>query len=402
MQKFIENTLIVPLLLILVMVSVFLLSGCGDSSAGVSGGTQVQMAERVNTEASAAQSQVPADGSAKTPPAATDAQPLVAEAKPAAAAAERSQYIVNVKVETVAPAPLRDVLVLPGETEALNDVSLASERAGVVEWVGVTEGQMVRAGQQIIRINLSALEAARDRARANLTLAEDQLRRRRDLYERKVLSREELEQAETERTVAQANLREAEVNYNHGITTSTTNGVVNKVYVDPGEYIAEGATVADIVNVDTLRVNFNVPEADVRFLSEGSKAVVRLDTYPGREWEGTVDFVAWKADTATRTFRVRLVVNNRDGAIRPGMIARGAFVRRSVADALTAPLFSVLDKGGERVVFVERNGVAEARTVELGVIDGDRVEVRKGLAAGDRLIVVGHTEVEDGTKVNVR
>lgn len=402
MQKFIENTLIVPFLLILVMVSVFLLSGCGDSSAGVSGGTQVQMAERVNTEASAAQSQVPADGSAKTPPAATDAQPLMAEAKPAAAAAERSQYIVNVKVETVAPAPLRDVLVLPGETEALNDVSLASERAGVVEWVGVTEGQMVRAGQQIIRINLSALEAARDRARANLTLAEDQLRRRRDLYERKVLSREELEQAETERTVAQANLREAEVNYNHGITTSTTNGVVNKVYVDPGEYIAEGATVADIVNVDTLRVNFNVPEADVRFLSEGSKAVVRLDTYPGREWEGTVDFVAWKADTATRTFRVRLVVNNRDGAIRPGMIARGAFVRRSVADALTAPLFSVLDKGGERVVFVERNGVAEARTVELGVIDGDRVEVRKGLAAGDRLIVVGHTEVEDGTKVNVR
>lgn len=402
MQKFIENTLIVPLLLILVMVSVFLLSGCGDSSAGVSGGTQVQMAERVNTEASAAQSQVPADGSAKTPPAATDAQPLVAEAKPAAAAAERSQYIVNVKVETVAPAPLRDVLVLPGETEALNDVSLASERAGVVEWVGVTEGQMVRAGQQIIRINLSALEAARDRARANLTLAEDQLRRRRDLYERKVLSREELEQAETERTVAQANLREAEVNYSHGITTSTTNGVVNKVYVDPGEYIAEGATVADIVNVDTLRVNFNVPEADVRFLSEGSKAVVRLDTYPGREWEGTVDFVAWKADTATRTFRVRLVVTNRDGAIRPGMIARGAFVRRSVADALTAPLFSVLDKGGERVVFVERNGVAEARTVELGVIDGDRVEVRKGLAAGDRLIVVGHTEVEDGTKVNVR
>lgn len=402
MQKFIENTLIVPLLLILVMVSVFLLSGCGDSSAGVSGGTQVQMAERVNTEASAAQSQVPADGSAKTPPAATDAQPLVAEAKPAAATAERSQYIVNVKVETVAPAPLRDVLVLPGETEALNDVSLASERAGVVEWVGVTEGQMVRAGQQIIRINLSALEAARDRARANLTLAEDQLRRRRDLYERKVLSREELEQAETERTVAQANLREAEVNYSHGITTSTTNGVVNKVYVDPGEYIAEGATVADIVNVDTLRVNFNVPEADVRFLSEGSKAVVRLDTYPGREWEGTVDFVAWKADTATRTFRVRLVVTNRDGAIRPGMIARGAFVRRSVADALTAPLFSVLDKGGERVVFVERNGVAEARTVELGVIDGDRVEVRKGLAAGDRLIVVGHTEVEDGTKVNVR
>jgi len=314
----------------------------------------------------------------------------------------RPEYVVNVKVETITPASMRDILVLPGETEALDDVSLAAERAGVVEWVGVTEGQMVKEGQQIVRINLSALQAALDRAKANLKLADEQLRRRRDLYARKVLSREELEQSENEQTVALANLREAEVNYNYGITSSTVSGVVNKVYVDPGEYVAEGATVADIVNVGTLRINFNVPEADVRFLSEGQQAEVRVDTYPDRKWTGTVDFVAWKADVATRTFQVRLVVDNRDGRIRPGMIARAAFVRRSLSDAVTVPLFCVQDKGGERIVFVEKNGVAQARTVELGVIEGDRVQVLKGLAAGDRLIVAGHTEVEDGTKVNVR
>ncbi|UZP66028.1 efflux RND transporter periplasmic adaptor subunit [Desulfovibrio mangrovi] len=314
----------------------------------------------------------------------------------------KPEYVVNVKVETVVPVRMQDMLILPGETEALDDIKLAAERAGVVEWVGVTEGQMVKEGQQVVRINLSALQAALDRARANLKLAEEQLRRRRDLYARKVLSREELEQAENEQTVAQANLREAEVNLNYGITSSPVSGVVNKVYVDPGEYVGEGATVADIVNVSTLRVNFNVPEADVRFLAEGQKAEVRVDTYPGKAWIGTIDFVAWKADTATRTFQVRLVVDNREGKIRPGMIARASFVRRALADAVTAPLFCVQDKGGERIVFVEKDGVAQARTVELGVIEDDRVQVLKGLVPGDRLIIVGHTEVEDGTKVNVR
>jgi membrane fusion protein, multidrug efflux system len=89
-------------------------------------------------------------------------------------------------------------------------------------------------------------------------------------------------------------------------------------------------------------------------------------------------------------------------SIRPGMIARGAFLRRLVENAVTAPLFTVQDKGGERVVFVEQDGTAQARTVRLGIIEGDRVQVLEGLAAGDRLIVAGHAEVEDGTRVDVR
>lgn len=356
--------------LALALLTAGMLTGCNDSGA-TPAGTENRTAEQAG-----------GDGQAQAP--------------------QRPVYVVNVKVETVTPVPMRDILVLPGETEAASDVRLAAARGGVAEWVGVTEGQKVHEGQHIVRIDLSALQAALDRARANLKLTQDQLRRRRDLFERKVLSREELEQAEREQAVNEANVREAEVNYNHGIATTPVSGVVNKVYVDPGEYVGEGAAVADIVDVSTMRVNFNVPEADVRFLSVGQKAQIRVDTYPDRTWTGTIDFVAWKADEATRTFHVRVVVDNKDGKIRPGMIARASFVRRNLPDALTAPLFSVQDKGGERILFVEKDGVAHARTVELGVIEGDRVQVTKGLQAGDRLIVVGHTEVEDGTKVNVR
>ena len=317
-------------------------------------------------------------------------------------AADKSAYVVNVAVEEVKAVTMRDVLVLPGQTEALHDVRLAAQRGGVVEWTGVTEGDTVRVGEPIARIDLAALAAARDRARANLGLAEDQLRRRRDLHARGVLAREELDQAQNDLTSAQTLLREADVAFSHGTVTSTLDGVVNTLHVDEGEFVGEGDPVADIVNVATMRVNFDVPEGDVRFLAQGQQVMVQLDTYPERRWTGEIDFVAWKADPATRTFQVRVVVDNKDGAMRPGMIARGAFLRRLMENAVTAPLFTVQDKGGERVVFVEKDGLAAARTVTLGVIEGDRVQVLEGLEPGDRVIVAGHREVEDGTKVNVR
>ncbi|MGE4440554.1 MAG: efflux RND transporter periplasmic adaptor subunit [Desulfomicrobium sp.] len=326
---------------------------------------------------------------------------------PASPAAEApvtgtSAHVVNVKVEEVASVAMRDVLRLPGQTQALHDVRLAAQRSGVVEWAGVTEGDVVRAGQPIARIDLAALGAALDRARANLSLAEDQARRRRDLHARGVLAKEELDQARNELTSARTRLREAEVDYDHGTVISTLDGVVNALHVDPGEFVGEGDPVADIVDAATMRVNFDVPEGDVRFLAQGQVVTVHVDAYPERRWTGKVDFVAWKADPATRTFQVRVVVDNADGHIRPGMIARGAFLRRLIEGAVTAPLFTVQDKGGERIVFVEQDGAASARTVTLGVIEGDRVQVLEGLEPGDRLIVAGHTEVEDGTRVNVR
>ena len=67
-----------------------------------------------------------------------------------------------------------------------------------------------------------------------------------------------------------------------------------------------------------------------------------------------------------------------------------------------APLFALVDKGGERLVFIEKDGVAQSRTVSIGVIEGDRVQITSGLEAGDHLIVKGHTEVEDGIKVSVK
>ena len=308
---------------------------------------------------------------------------------------------IRVEVQELQPAPLEDVMVLPGQTEADQDVLLAAERDGRVDWIGPKEGDRVKKGELIAKIDVAAAKAMLDRAEAAFRLADDAATRRQSLGRRKVIPQEELDRALTERMVAEGNLREARVHYEQGFVHSPISGVVNHLYLDEGEWADRGKPVAELVDESTLRINVSVPELDVRFLAKGNPVRVIIDAFQGRHWTGGIHFVAYKADPATKTFLVRVLVDNTDGTIRPGMIARVFFLRRVIPEAIAVPLTAILDKGGERIVFVVEDGVAKSRTIEIGVLAQDRVQVTKGLKAGDKLIVAGQTMVEDGIKVSL-
>lgn len=309
---------------------------------------------------------------------------------------------VKVSVLEVQPSSMRDVLVLPGETQPWEDVRVSSDMDGLVEWIGAREGQSVRKGELLARIDVAARKATLDRARASFQLADELFKRRESLFERKIISREELDRAFTERALAETNLRQAQVEYERGFLKAPVSGFVNHLYVDAGEYVARGAPVLDLVNVERIKIQLNVPEMDVRFLKPGHEAMVTIDALPEKRLWGKVDFVAYKADPATKTFQVQVVVENPTREIRPGMIARIGLLRREVQEALAVPLFAIVNKGGERVLFVEKDGRVSARTVSIGIIEGDRVQITNGLSAGERVIVSGQAEVEEGMQVQVQ
>jgi membrane fusion protein (multidrug efflux system) len=315
---------------------------------------------------------------------------------------EEQKRTVQVSVTEVQPVPIRDILTLPAQTEAWQDVRVASDVAGRVEWVGPREGEKVKKGQVLAKIDVSALKAALDRAEAAFKLAEELFERRKQLFERKIIHQEDLDRSYTERTLAEGNLRQARIEYERGFILAPINGFVNYVYVDEGEFVDRGKAVIDLVDLDKIKTQVDVPEMDVRYIKVGQTAGVRIDALPELDLTGTVDFVAYKADPATRTFQVRVIISNTDHRVRPGMIARVAFLRRVIPDALVAPLFALVEKSGERMVFVEKDGAVQARTVSLGVIEGDRIQISKGLNPGDHLIVAGQTMVEEGTRVEIR
>jgi membrane fusion protein (multidrug efflux system) len=310
--------------------------------------------------------------------------------------------LISVSIIEVKPVPMRDVILLPGTTEAWQDVQVAADTAGRIEWIGPHEGEQVKKGELLVKIDVSAFKAALDHAEAQFKLADDLYQRRQRLFERKIIAKEELDQSETQRTLAATDYQQIKVRYDQGFPQSPIRGIINHLYVDAGEFIDTGKPIADIVNIDHIKINVQVPELDIRFVLQGQKTPVRIDAFPERELTGIVDFVAFKADPATKTFLVRTLIDNPFGDIRPGMIARVVFVRQIIPGALAVPLFAMVDKGGERLVFVEKDGVAHSRTVSIGIIEGDRVQITGGLNPGDHLIVKGQTEVEDGMKVSVK
>lgn len=309
---------------------------------------------------------------------------------------------VKVLTKMVEPVTLNDYLSLPGETEPDADVCISSESAGIVTWVGAEEGDRVERGSVIVRLDVSSSGARFDKAKAAKKLASEQLRRRQELLKKGVLAQEEFDRMESELAQSEASLKEMQVSVGYGIAVSPISGIVNKRYVDRGERLNVGDKVADIVDPSIIRTTVNVPEMDIPYIKKGQEVAVTVDAIPGRSWKGVVEFVSFKADRSSKTFKVRVLTDNPDGVIRAGMLARVSLLRRSLEGAITAPLFSLINQGGERLVYVEEDGVARARTVTIGVIEKDRVQILEGLKAGDNLIVAGHNMVEDGTRVAVQ
>lgn len=306
---------------------------------------------------------------------------------------------IPVEIEVVEPRPLKDVMVLPGTAESYQDVLLASELDGAVQWIGAREGQRVKQGQLLAKIDVDARRAALQRAQAAFGLAKSQAQRRQKLAKRKVVPQEDLDKSLTQMALAKSDLDQARISHEQGFVKSPIDGVINRLYVDPGEFIKRGAPLAEVVNVARIRIKCNVPEMDVRYLKSGQDALAWIDAFPEEKWLGQISFVAFKADGATKTFEVWVDVDNSAGHIRPGMIGRAAFLRRQIPAAITAPLTALVDKGGERIVFLEKDGQVQARTVEIGVISVDRVQLTKGLKPGDRLIVKGQKLLEEGMTV---
>ncbi len=308
---------------------------------------------------------------------------------------------IRVETWTAVPMLLKDILTLPGTTEALHDVTVAAERSGRVEWIGTTEGELVQQDDLLIRIDLENALADLNKARSAYNLAKIQAERRDELFAQKVLSEEEMDKANTELEAARSSLSQAQKAYNQGKVTSPVTGMINEIFVDPGEWVNTGQAVAEIINSSAIKININVPEMDVRYLHKNQNVQVTVDAYPEENWQGVVDFVAFKADENTKTFKVQVLVENNDLRIRPGMLARVTLERQNIQDAITVPLYAIINKGGERSLFVAKNGQAHSKSIQIGIITGDRVQVVSGLKRGEKVIVSGHTEVAEGVAIDI-
>jgi membrane fusion protein, multidrug efflux system len=312
------------------------------------------------------------------------------------------EKVVQVHISEIVQEDLQETFILPGTLEAWEDLTLAAEIPGPVRWIGPKEGDRIKAGAPILRIDPETLDANRSRDQAAYELRQRQLQRLEQLHRENFVSAQEYEVARQAYQVAEADLRRSRLALEKSTLRSPVDGVLDRLLVDRGEYVSDGAPVAVVVQVDRLKVLVDIPEKDVAFLRSGQRVRVTaaaIDADPRASIDGEITHLSFKADPLTRTYRAKIAVENQDELLRPGMIVRVGFNRRHLPQVVAVPLFAVVDRGGARFVFVEKDGQAVLRPVQTGAVLGERIVIQAGLADGERLIVKGQHLLSDGSKI---
>lgn len=343
--------------------------------------------------------------------------PEAQEAAPEAAQA--STRSVPVEIQVLAPGDFDDVLDVTGAAEAFEDALLSAQSSGTVLSL-LPLGATVSAGQVVAQLDdalpqaaIQQAEALVAQARAQADLAEDTFRRQQGLFRDSIISALEFENTRTQRLAAEAAVRQAEAGLaqaraqaRYSRITAPFAGRVEAHSVQRGEQVNPGMPVVRLVSANRLKVVVGIPErfaGDIRVGDQVQVAFTVLQEPTPRT--ARVIFVGNAVDPQSRTFPVELELANPDGRIKPAMVASVLLTRARLTNVLVAPREAILrDERGESVFVVaqtEMGDVAQRRRIRTGPSFGGRVVVEEGLSAGDRLVVLGQTNVSDGDLVNV-
>jgi membrane fusion protein (multidrug efflux system) len=308
---------------------------------------------------------------------------------------------VPVHIATIESATFVDRIQLYGRVDARNAVRVTAEIMGQIESLPVEEGQRVQRGQTLARVNARVVEAQKKQAEASHQLATAERDRTKKLVEKNLATSQQLEVAEAQVAQAAAGLELASAQLDKAVIRSPINGVVTNLTAKRGEIAAGGFPLMEVVDARDVEVRAEVSEQDISLIKEGVEVDIKVDAFPDRLFRATVGHVGLSANRTTRTFPIRLRVDNQDLALRPGMLATLDLERQRVENALVIPRDAVLDDVDTKRIFVVENNQARQRIVELGPTRGRFAIARSGISDGEKLIVLGHRQVVDGQAVSI-
>lgn len=289
-----------------------------------------------------------------------------------------------------------------GVVEEESAAALSFPVQGTVMSLAADEGQRVRAGQVLARLDERNLQSIHRSAQASLAQAEDAMKRLQMLYDngslpeiKYVEAQTRLEQARSMEQVARKNLEDSRL-------VAPFAGVVGKRSVEAGENVMPGQAVFTLLKTDAVKVKIPVPENEIAAVRTGRRARVAVAALGGKTYDGTVREKGVKADPVAHTYEAKIPLANPDGALMPGMVCRVMLAGEAAERAIVLPNRAVQVAGrGERFVWCVRDGRAVRVPVAVGGLTEGGVVIASGLAGGELVITDGYQKVSDGMKVEV-
>ena len=311
------------------------------------------------------------------------------------------EELINVVALTLKPTTVRDRINLPAVVEPwLKLVIMAEVRGRVVEKV-VEEGAQVKKGDLIAVIDSRDYVNGYNSAKALYETAKASYDRYSELYKAELATRSQIETARANMENAKASMDIAQLSVERCRIKAPFTGILNNVYFEKDQYINTGDRIAELLQMDRVKVNVGIPESDVRAIQNLDSFSISFDALDGKTVVGKKVYLSKTTETAARLYSLKLAVDNPDRDILPDMFARVEIVKRETPNGIVVPLYAVITLNEENKINVVKDDVVSMRPVELGLQESWQVEVTKGLSPGEQVIVVGHRSVEDGQTVKV-
>jgi len=286
----------------------------------------------------------------------------------------------------------------PGTLVAKDRVEVVSELSGRVISINFNEGQFVKKGDILVKLNDDELQAQLTRAEYQYTLLEEKLGRQKILLGKEAISREEYDQVSTEFNVLKQDIEQLKIKIEKMKIRAPFNGVIGFRNISLGALLLPNSKVATIVDLVNLILEFSIPEKYISNKLLGSTANFTIEG-SSTAFSAIVYAIDPEIDATTKTIMLRAKYNNKNGALRPGMFARFSLRSEKGALKIYLPNEAIVPNVKGRSVWVLKGGKAGMVLVQTGIRTADMMEVLSGIQKGDTIITTGLMQLREGISV---
>ncbi len=308
---------------------------------------------------------------------------------------------VKVVTMIIEEKEFRDRINLPAVVESFEDLWVKSEVSGQVVDIPVKEGEVVKKGQLLVKLDERDYRLRLESIEANYNLAVLEHKRISSLVEKRIAAVTDLDKIDAQVKTLKSQYNEAKLALERTAIKAPIGGRLNEIEAKIGDWMGVDKPVAQILQIGNVKIAVGIPESDVADVFDLEEADVTIEALGNRTVKGKKVFLSRSPESLARLYDLELALPNTDGRILPGMFARVEIVKKTYENAVVIPLYSVITQHNEKFVYIEKNGIVEKRDVELGLLSDWEIQVKKGLENGDHLIIVGHRSLDEGQKVDV-
>ena len=306
----------------------------------------------------------------------------------------------NVTAYIVKPEKISNEITASGTIRANEDVQLQPELSGKVVQINFKEGSKVSKGQLLIKLNDADFQAQYKKLQLQQELSEQTLKRQNQLLAINGVSQQEFDLAQSEFNALKADMDFQTAQILKTEIKAPFDGVIGLKNVSEGAFVTPATIIASIQQIDPVKIDFSVPERYFAYLKKDGEVIFSIEGIQ-EKLKGDIYAIEPKIDLTTRTVQVRAICPNSKGNIYPGAFAQVKIVLNDIADAFMIPTESLIPDVSGQKVFILKNGKSTYSRVETGIRTDTKIQITKGLQAGDTVLTTGIMQLKANSNVNI-